>query len=53
MNEKEMVKGLVNYIHNLLEFIDVDNFEDEENVKIVNGGYKEFVEPANGYLNKQ
>ena len=50
--EKEMIKNLVNYINNILDFVDVESFENEENVEIVNGGYEEFVKPAIEYLHK-
>ena len=50
---KSDLNNLVEYIHTLLDFIDVDDFEDEENVAIVNNGYEEFVQPALDYLNRK
>lgn len=44
VNESDL-SGLIGYVHTLLDFIDVDDFEDEENVDLVNGGYDDFVEP--------
>lgn len=52
MSEKEIINNLVNYIHNILDFVDVENFE-EDNQKVVNGGYEEFVKPALDYLHKE
>ena len=52
-NEKRIIENLVNYIHNILEFVDVESFEDEENVEIVNNGYEEFVKKALDYLNRK
>lgn len=39
------VKNLISYIHALFDFIDVDDFEDEENKKLVRDGYDNFVNP--------
>ena len=50
--ERRIIQDLVNYIHTILDFVDVESFEDEENVEIVNGGYEEFVKPAIEYLHK-
>ena len=50
MNEKEMIRDLIGYIHSILDFIDVEDFENEENVEIVNGGYEEIVKPAVEYI---
>ena len=44
VNEVDL-RGLIGYVHTLLDFIDVDDFEDEENVDLVNCGYDDFVEP--------
>jgi hypothetical protein len=44
INEVDL-RGLIGYVHTLLDFIDVDDFEDEENVDLVNCGYDDFVEP--------
>jgi hypothetical protein len=44
VNEADL-RGLIGYVHTLLDFIDVDDFEDEENVDLVNCGYDDFVEP--------
>ena len=43
--DKRDLESLVGYVHDLLDFIDVDDFEDEENVELVNGGYDSFVKP--------
>jgi hypothetical protein len=43
--DKWKLECLVGYVHDLLDFIDVDDFEDEENVELVNGGYESFVKP--------
>lgn len=42
---KEDLQNLIGYIHTILNFIDVDDFEDEENVELVTYGYNYFVEP--------
>lgn len=42
---KEDLQNLIGYIHTILDFIDVDDFEDEENVELVTNGYNDFVEP--------
>ena len=43
--DKRDLEALVGYVHDLLDFIDVDDFEDEENVELVNDGYDSFVKP--------
>lgn len=45
MIDKHNLESLIGYIHDLLDFIDVDDFEDEENVELVEGGYELFVKP--------
>lgn len=42
---KNDITSLIEYVHTLLDFIDVDDFDDEENIELVKGGYKNFVEP--------
>lgn len=39
------MNNLIGYVHTLLDFIDVEDFEDKKNVELVNGGYESFVEP--------
>lgn len=39
------IANIIGYVHTLLDFIDVEDFEDEENVELVNGGYEIYVEP--------
>ena len=48
--DEVVLRDLRGYVHTLLDFIDVNDLEDEENVKIVNDGYNEFVEPINKIL---
>lgn len=48
--DEVVLRDLRGYVHTLLDFIDVDDFEDEENVKLVNDGYDSFVEPINKIL---
>lgn len=43
--KKSDLDALLGYIDTLMDFIDVDDFEDEENVDAVNYGYDNFVEP--------
>ena len=43
--DKRDIESLIGYVHDLLDFIDVDDFEDEENVELVKGGYESFVKP--------
>ena len=51
-SERKIIQDLINYIHNILEFVNVEDFEDEENVSIVQDGYETLVQPAIDYLNK-
>ena len=50
---KKDIEYLIGYIHTLLDFIDVEDFEDEENKELVNDGYDSFVEPIAKLLNKR
>lgn len=50
--DKLKLESLIGYVHDLLDFIDTDSFKDEENVELVNGGYKSFVEPIIETLNE-
>ena len=43
--KKSDLDALLGYIDTLMDFIDVEDFEDEENVDAVNYGYNNFVEP--------
>ncbi len=43
--KKSDLDALLGYIDTLMDFIDVDDFEDEENAEAVNYGYDNFVEP--------
>ncbi len=43
--KKSDLDALLGYIDTLMEFIDVEDFEDEENVEAVNYGYDNFVDP--------
>ena len=43
--KKSDLDALLGYVDTLMEFIDVEDFEDEENVDAVNYGYDNFVEP--------
>jgi hypothetical protein len=43
--KKSDLDALLGYVDTLMDFIDVDEFEDEENVDAVNYGYDNFVEP--------
>jgi hypothetical protein len=43
--KKSDLDALLGYVDTLMDFIDVDDFEDEENVDAVNYGYDNFVEP--------
>ena len=47
---KSDLNNLVEYIHTLLDFIDVDEFEDEENVSLVRDGYDNFVAPISDLI---
>ena len=40
--EKAKINSLIGYVHTLLDFIDV---EEKEYVKLINGGYDDFVTP--------
>lgn len=42
---KNDIKSLISYIHAILDFIDVDDFENEENKELVKDGYDNFVKP--------
>ena len=43
---KAAIMGLIGYVHTLLDFICVEDFEDEENKTLVNSGYENFVKPV-------
>ena len=40
---KNDIKSLISYIHAILDFIDVEEFENEENKELVKDGYDNFV----------
>jgi hypothetical protein len=44
INKKD-IENLIGYVHTLLDFIDVDDFEDEDDKDLVNDGYDRFVKP--------
>ena len=46
------IENLIGYVHTLLDFIDVEDFEDKENAELVNGGYESFVKPIIKTLDK-
>lgn len=43
--DRNKLEDLVGYVHTLLDFIDTDDFEDKENVDLVNCGYDNFIKP--------
>lgn len=49
---KHELEKLLGYVHTLLEFIDVEGFEDEDNIILVRGGYDSFVKPIENILNE-
>ena len=51
--KEQELHDLIGYIHNLLDFIDVDDFEDTENKDTIDFGYKNFVEPIIQKLEQQ
>jgi hypothetical protein len=48
--DKTKIDSLIEYIHTLLDFVDV---EEEENVNYINNGYNDFVEPIIQILHEQ
>ena len=40
------LQDLIGYVHTLLDFIDVNDFEDEEDAELVSCGYDNFVKPV-------
>jgi hypothetical protein len=44
--DKTKIDSLIGYIHTLLDFIDVEDFEQEENKELVRNGYDDFVKPV-------
>lgn len=51
--DKAKIDSLIGYVHTLLDFIDVEDFDDKRNVKLVNNGYDRFVEPVIQILHEQ
>lgn len=39
------LENLIGYVHTLLDFIDLESFEDEENINVVKNGYDRLVRP--------
>ena len=48
--DRTKIDSLIEYIHTLLDFVDV---EEEENVNYINNGYNDFVEPIIQILHEQ
>lgn len=48
--DRTKIDSLIEYIHTLLDFVDV---EEEENVNYINNGYNDFVEPVIQILHEQ
>ena len=44
------IENLIGYVHTLLGFIDLEGFEDKENVNTVKNGYENFVKPIENQL---
>lgn len=43
--DKKQLYSLIEYVSNILNFIDTEEFEDEDNKSLVNDGYNDFVLP--------
>lgn len=44
------LENLIGYVHTLLDFIDLESFEDEENISTVKNGYEYFVKPIENQI---
>ena len=51
MINKMDLNNLIGYVYTLLDFINIEDFEDEENVSLVKNGFNKFVQPMINMLN--
>lgn len=48
--KKSDLQALIGFVSTLLDFIDVDEFEHQENIKLINEGYDKFAQPLETVL---
>lgn len=49
INRADIV-NLIGYVHTLLDLVDLESFEDKENISIVKNGYDSFVKPIENQI---
>ena len=51
--DRANLENLIGYVYTLLDFIDLESFENEENINMVKNGYENFVQPIENQIKEE